>query len=142
VDPVETARSRDIPASIEVRSKTFNNLQDSLKSGFIPTLLEPGACTMVGRDVRERSSVLGLHLGVDGSKSGITVGLISQFLELLSAIFTRCLQNSDIMNIDALKQFNLTLPPISMSEDCLYLSIYSPAHAHEDFNLPVSARSW
>lgn len=25
-----------------------------------------------------------------------------------------------------------------MSEDCLYLSIYTPAHAHEDSNLPVS----
>jgi hypothetical protein len=58
VDPVETARSCDIPASIEVRSKVFNNLQDSLKSGFIPTPLEPVTCTLVGRDFRERSSVL------------------------------------------------------------------------------------
>nr|XP_005318332.3 cocaine esterase-like [Ictidomys tridecemlineatus] len=32
---------------------------------------------------------------------------------------------------------NLTLPLIPMSEDCLYLSIYSPAHAREGSNLPV-----
>ena len=32
---------------------------------------------------------------------------------------------------------NLILPPISMSEDCLYLNIYVPAHAHEGSNLPV-----
>uniref|UniRef100_A0A8C5Z4G6 Carboxylic ester hydrolase n=1 Tax=Marmota marmota marmota TaxID=9994 RepID=A0A8C5Z4G6_MARMA len=32
---------------------------------------------------------------------------------------------------------NLTLHPIPMSEDCLYLSIYSPAHAREGSNLPV-----
>nr|XP_020030137.1 pyrethroid hydrolase Ces2e-like isoform X1 [Castor canadensis] len=48
-----------------------------------------------------------------------------------------CLQNSDIMNTDALNQLNLTLPPVSMSEDCLYLSIYSPSYAHEGSNLPV-----
>uniref|UniRef100_A0A8C0WXD1 Carboxylesterase type B domain-containing protein n=1 Tax=Castor canadensis TaxID=51338 RepID=A0A8C0WXD1_CASCN len=50
-----------------------------------------------------------------------------------------CLQNSDIMNTDALNQLNLTLPPVSMSEDCLYLSIYSPSYAHEGSNLPVVA---
>jgi hypothetical protein len=79
MDPVETAKSRDIPASIEVRSKTFNNLQDSLKSGFIPTPLEPVACTTVRRDFRERCSVLGLHLRVGGSKSGITVSFLSSW---------------------------------------------------------------
>uniref|UniRef100_A0A8C0VWV9 Carboxylic ester hydrolase n=1 Tax=Castor canadensis TaxID=51338 RepID=A0A8C0VWV9_CASCN len=48
-----------------------------------------------------------------------------------------CLQTSDIMNTDALKQLKQTLPPVSMSEDCLYLNIYSPAYAHEGSNLPV-----
>ncbi|XP_042556604.1 pyrethroid hydrolase Ces2e-like isoform X1 [Dipodomys spectabilis] len=41
-----------------------------------------------------------------------------------------CLQNSDPM-------VNVTIPPISMSEDCLYLNIYSPASALEGCNLPV-----
>uniref|UniRef100_A0A8C0W5Z9 Carboxylic ester hydrolase n=1 Tax=Castor canadensis TaxID=51338 RepID=A0A8C0W5Z9_CASCN len=48
-----------------------------------------------------------------------------------------CLQNSDKMNTGAVKQLKLTLPPVSMSEDCLYLSIYSPAYAQEGSNLPV-----
>lgn len=34
------------------------------------------------------------------------------------------------------------MPTISMSEDCLYLNIYTPVHAHEGSNLPVSVRLW
>ncbi|XP_005345574.2 acylcarnitine hydrolase-like [Microtus ochrogaster] len=48
-----------------------------------------------------------------------------------------CLQNDDIMNLEGLKRIKLIMPPISMSEDCLYLNIYTPAHAHEGSNLPV-----
>ncbi|XP_042133464.1 pyrethroid hydrolase Ces2e-like [Peromyscus maniculatus bairdii] len=48
-----------------------------------------------------------------------------------------CLQNDDIMNLDGLKRIKLIMPPISVSEDCLYLNIYTPAHAHEGSNLPV-----
>ncbi|XP_055477348.1 acylcarnitine hydrolase-like isoform X2 [Psammomys obesus] len=47
-----------------------------------------------------------------------------------------CLQNV-MMNVEGLKEMTLTLPPLSMSEDCLYLNIYAPAHAHEGSNLPV-----
>ncbi|CAO2610290.1 Liver carboxylesterase [Lemmus lemmus] len=35
------------------------------------------------------------------------------------------------------KEMNLIVPPISMFEDCLYLSIYTPAHAHEGSNLTM-----
>lgn len=45
------------------------------------------------------------------------------------------------MNMQALKLLKLTLPPIPMSEDCLYLNVYTPAHAHEGSNLPVSVKS-
>uniref|UniRef100_A0A8C5YNM1 Carboxylic ester hydrolase n=1 Tax=Marmota marmota marmota TaxID=9994 RepID=A0A8C5YNM1_MARMA len=48
-----------------------------------------------------------------------------------------CLQNADAMNIEALNLGIISLPPIPMSEDCLYLSIYAPAHAREGSNLPV-----
>ncbi|OBS58338.1 hypothetical protein A6R68_10572 [Neotoma lepida] len=48
-----------------------------------------------------------------------------------------CLQNFDMMNASGLKDMEVTLPPISMSEDCLHLNIYTPAHAHEGSNLPV-----
>uniref|UniRef100_A0A8C6GQ05 Carboxylic ester hydrolase n=1 Tax=Mus spicilegus TaxID=10103 RepID=A0A8C6GQ05_MUSSI len=47
-----------------------------------------------------------------------------------------CLQ-PDIMNLEDVKGMNLILPPISMSEDCLYLNIYTPTHAQEGSNLPV-----
>ncbi|XP_028624353.1 acylcarnitine hydrolase-like [Grammomys surdaster] len=47
-----------------------------------------------------------------------------------------CLQNVT-MNMEGLKERKLTLPPVSMSEDCLYLNIYTPVHAHEGSNLPV-----
>ncbi|XP_005076235.1 acylcarnitine hydrolase [Mesocricetus auratus] len=48
-----------------------------------------------------------------------------------------CLQSLEMMNVQGLKDMKLTLPPISMSEDCLYLNIYAPAHANEGSNLPV-----
>ncbi|XP_028635141.1 pyrethroid hydrolase Ces2a-like isoform X2 [Grammomys surdaster] len=47
-----------------------------------------------------------------------------------------CLQ-TDMMNLEAMKEMNVTMLPIPMSEDCLYLNIYTPAHAHEGSNLPV-----
>ncbi|XP_028635126.1 pyrethroid hydrolase Ces2a-like [Grammomys surdaster] len=47
-----------------------------------------------------------------------------------------CLQ-TDVMSIEAMKEMKLTMLPIPMSEDCLYLNIYTPAHAHEGSNLPV-----
>ncbi|XP_042556595.1 pyrethroid hydrolase Ces2e-like isoform X2 [Dipodomys spectabilis] len=46
-----------------------------------------------------------------------------------------CLQNLDMMNIGEMS--SLTTLPIPMSEDCLYLNIYSPASAQEGSNLPV-----
>ncbi|XP_038168411.1 acylcarnitine hydrolase-like isoform X1 [Arvicola amphibius] len=48
-----------------------------------------------------------------------------------------CLQSLEMMNPEGLKDRKLTMAPISMSEDCLYLNIYTPAHAHEGSNLPV-----
>ncbi|CAH6777953.1 pyrethroid hydrolase Ces2e [Phodopus roborovskii] len=48
-----------------------------------------------------------------------------------------CLQDITAMNMQARKLLKLTLPPIPMSEDCLYLNIYTPDHAHEGSNLPV-----
>ncbi|EDL92344.1 rCG51587 [Rattus norvegicus] len=48
-----------------------------------------------------------------------------------------CLQDITAMNMQAFKLLKLTLPLIPMSEDCLYLNIYTPNHAHEGSNLPV-----
>ncbi|XP_059118578.1 acylcarnitine hydrolase-like isoform X2 [Peromyscus eremicus] len=48
-----------------------------------------------------------------------------------------CLQIFDMMNIEGRVDMKQILPPISMSEDCLHLNIYTPAHAHEGSNLPV-----
>ncbi|XP_035297330.1 acylcarnitine hydrolase-like isoform X4 [Cricetulus griseus] len=50
-----------------------------------------------------------------------------------------CLQNLEMMNGEGLKDMKLTLPPLTMSEDCLHLNIYAPAHAHEGSNLPTVA---
>ncbi|GAB1293547.1 Pyrethroid hydrolase Ces2e [Apodemus speciosus] len=41
-----------------------------------------------------------------------------------------------------MKMMKSILPPISISEDCLYLNIYAPTHAHEGSNLPVRPGSW
>ncbi|XP_005403771.1 PREDICTED: cocaine esterase-like isoform X2 [Chinchilla lanigera] len=48
-----------------------------------------------------------------------------------------CLQDITAMNTQALKLLNLTMPPIPVSEDCLYLNIYTPANVHEGSKLPV-----
>ncbi|XP_041505910.1 pyrethroid hydrolase Ces2e-like isoform X5 [Microtus oregoni] len=50
-----------------------------------------------------------------------------------------CPQNEDMMNSGVLKMIKHYMPPISMSEDCLYLNVYTPAHAHEGSNLPTVA---
>ncbi|XP_055477350.1 acylcarnitine hydrolase-like [Psammomys obesus] len=47
-----------------------------------------------------------------------------------------CLQNI-VMTMKIMEKMNMTVPPISVSEDCLYLNIYAPAYAHEGTNLPV-----
>ncbi|XP_059120212.1 liver carboxylesterase isoform X2 [Peromyscus eremicus] len=47
-----------------------------------------------------------------------------------------CLQ-TDMMSFQVTKERKMIVPSISMSEDCLYLNIYTPAHAHEGSNLPV-----
>lgn len=43
-----------------------------------------------------------------------------------------CLQDTDTM-----KMFNMTIPSVPVSEDCLYLNIYTPAHVHAGSRLPV-----
>nr|XP_003471978.2 pyrethroid hydrolase Ces2e-like [Cavia porcellus] len=48
----------------------------------------------------------------------------------------KCLQN-DIMNSGALMLFTQNLRAIPVSEDCLYLNIYTPAYANKSSNLPV-----
>ncbi|XP_041505559.1 acylcarnitine hydrolase-like isoform X1 [Microtus oregoni] len=48
-----------------------------------------------------------------------------------------CLQNPDAVKSESLAMIKWSMPSISMSEDCLYLNIYTPAHAHEGSNLPV-----
>ncbi|XP_021511025.1 acylcarnitine hydrolase-like isoform X2 [Meriones unguiculatus] len=48
-----------------------------------------------------------------------------------------CPQNATVMGELAESLFKSSPPLLSMSEDCLYLSIYSPAHASEGSNLPV-----
>lgn len=52
-----------------------------------------------------------------------------------------CLQNHDMMN-EGLPEMKMMLSSFPMSEDCLYLNIYTPAHAHEGSNLPVNVRLW
>uniref|UniRef100_A0A8C6CMM7 Carboxylic ester hydrolase n=1 Tax=Moschus moschiferus TaxID=68415 RepID=A0A8C6CMM7_MOSMO len=49
----------------------------------------------------------------------------------------KCLQDVDGMKRMTLKLLNVTLPSTSMSEDCLYLNIHTPAHSQEGSNLPV-----
>lgn len=48
-----------------------------------------------------------------------------------------CLQNIDALNEMIQKLTNETLPSTGMSEDCLYLNVYAPAHAQEGSDLPV-----
>ncbi|XP_013359319.1 PREDICTED: cocaine esterase-like [Chinchilla lanigera] len=48
-----------------------------------------------------------------------------------------CLQNASIVNARVQMLLDVTVPSIAMSEDCLYLNIYTPANAHEDSKLPV-----
>ncbi|XP_057610263.1 acylcarnitine hydrolase-like [Chionomys nivalis] len=48
-----------------------------------------------------------------------------------------CLQNPDAVYSESQAMMKQSVPSISMSEDCLYLNIYTPAHAYEGSNLTV-----
>ncbi|XP_041505566.1 acylcarnitine hydrolase-like isoform X2 [Microtus oregoni] len=48
-----------------------------------------------------------------------------------------CLQNSETEVAESQAMMKRSMPPISTSEDCLYLNIYTPAHAREGSKLPV-----
>ncbi|XP_052022985.1 pyrethroid hydrolase Ces2e-like isoform X3 [Apodemus sylvaticus] len=48
----------------------------------------------------------------------------------------KCLQNDDMVNVEGLKKIKIIMPAFSMSEDCLYLNVYTPARANESSNLP------
>ncbi|XP_052022972.1 acylcarnitine hydrolase [Apodemus sylvaticus] len=48
-----------------------------------------------------------------------------------------CLQNHDMLNEAGIPDMKMILSSLPMSEDCLYLNIYTPAHAREGSNLPV-----
>ncbi|XP_032748098.1 acylcarnitine hydrolase-like [Rattus rattus] len=48
-----------------------------------------------------------------------------------------CLQNLDMLDEVGLPDMKMILSSTPMSEDCLYLNIYAPAHAREGSNLPV-----
>jgi hypothetical protein len=130
MDPVETARSHDFPSSIDGRSKTFSNLEASLESGSIIAALEPVACTLLGRDFFTCVSEINRAESKDGGEQIEHLGLkltTIQYLEKLIAIFTRCLQTSDIMNKDTLKQLKQTLPPVSMLRTaCISTSTHLP----------------
>lgn len=69
------------------------------------------------------------------------LGTPCPWADCLSRLVTRCLQDISALNMQALKLLKLTLPPIPMSEDCLFLNIYTPDHAHEGSKLPVSVES-
>ncbi|XP_004625958.1 cocaine esterase-like [Octodon degus] len=48
-----------------------------------------------------------------------------------------CPQDAALSSPEGMKVFNVTPLPIPMSEDCLYLNIYTPAHVREGSSLPV-----
>ncbi|KAL4685453.1 hypothetical protein H8959_001050 [Pygathrix nigripes] len=48
-----------------------------------------------------------------------------------------CLQDLTALESEFYSQLNVTIPSVPMSEDCLYLNIYTPAYSHEGSNLPV-----
>ncbi|XP_033613791.1 cocaine esterase [Fukomys damarensis] len=54
-----------------------------------------------------------------------------------TALPAMCLQGSNATDAQVSTLLVATVPSILMSEDCLYLNIYTPAHAHKDSKLPV-----
>ncbi|KAL1784287.1 liver carboxylesterase-like isoform 1, partial [Sigmodon hispidus] len=102
-----------------------SGIQESTNEPYKRSLLRLIRCSSIIAFVTPSSSII--------SVSGLRWVLALRVQSCISI----CPQNLDIMNIEGMKDMRLTLPLIPMSEDCLYLNIYTPAHAREGSNLPV-----
>ncbi|EHB11078.1 Carboxylesterase 2, partial [Heterocephalus glaber] len=100
-----------------------------------------------GRLIHVKGTVVGVHtfLGIPFAKP--PVGLLRfaapeaplpwSGVRDATSYPAKCLQKTGTRNAHVWMLLNVTMPHIPMSEDCLYLNIYTPAHAHEGSKLPV-----
>lgn len=99
-----------------------------------PPLLCSAVCGTLGRC--ERRHTRAIYVSHQRAEHFNSTLILNHTLSLICLLF-RCIQDPELV-VNVSKTMSLEFIPPAISEDCLYLNVYTPAEATKGNKLPVS----